>query len=68
VIDIRDYVQTKLRGLQCHSTQIDASSTSEEAQQLIDSPLFCQETFVLARSCVGWSDEVETDLLRGLRE
>ena len=68
VIDIGDHVQAKLRGLQCHSTQIDASSTSEEAQRLIDSPLFCQETFVLSRSCIGWSDEVERDLLRGLQE
>ncbi len=68
VIDIADHVETKLRGLQCHSTQVDASSTSEEAQRLIHSPLFCQETYILARSQVGWPDEVERDLFRGLRK
>ncbi len=68
VIDIGEHTETKLRGLQCHATQIDVSSTSEKVQQLIHSPLFCQETFVLARCQVGWSDEVEKDLFRGLRE
>jgi LmbE family N-acetylglucosaminyl deacetylase len=68
VIDVGDHVETKLRGLMCHSTQIDASSASEEAQQMINSPLFCQETYILARSQVGWPDEVEKDLCRGLRE
>jgi len=67
VIDIGRYLETKMRGLQCHASQFDASSAAEEAQQMLDSPLFRQETFVLARSTVGWPDGVETDLFRGLR-
>jgi LmbE family N-acetylglucosaminyl deacetylase len=67
VVDIGDYVQVKLRGLQCHATQIDARADPDEVQQMMESRLFRQETFVLARSDVGWPDAVETDLFRGLR-
>jgi LmbE family N-acetylglucosaminyl deacetylase len=66
VVDIRDHLVTKLEGLQCHATQIDVSSPPVELGLMTQDPLFGQETFVLARSTVGWPDEVETDLLRGL--
>lgn len=67
VIDIGGYVETKLRGLRCHASQIDASEVSDEAQGMVDHPLFRRETYVLARSEVGWPDAMETDLFRGLR-
>ena len=67
VIDISGYLEVKLRGLQCHATQIDLSNLPEELDPMVQDPMFGQETFVLARSTVGWPDEVETDLFRGLR-
>jgi LmbE family N-acetylglucosaminyl deacetylase len=67
VINIGEQLQSKLRALQCHATQIDASAESDEAQQMMESPWARQETFILARSTVGWPDGLETDLFRGLR-
>jgi LmbE family N-acetylglucosaminyl deacetylase len=67
VIDISDYLEIKLQGLQCHATQVDLSNLPAEMDQMMENPMFGQETLVLARSTVGWSDEVETDLFRGLR-
>jgi LmbE family N-acetylglucosaminyl deacetylase len=66
VVDISDHLLTKLKGLQCHATQIDLRSLPDELGQMMQNPMFGQETFVLARSTVGWPDEVETDLFRGL--
>jgi LmbE family N-acetylglucosaminyl deacetylase len=68
VIDIGEYLQTKLRALQCHATQIDTSAETEETQRLLESPWMQQEAFVLARSTVGWPGGLETDLFRGLRQ
>jgi LmbE family N-acetylglucosaminyl deacetylase len=67
VIDIGQYVEAKLRGLQCHASQIDSSTPPEEAVEMTSSPLFRQETYILARANVGWPDAVETDLFHGLR-
>ena len=67
VIDISSYLEVKLHGLQCHATQIDLTNLPEELDQMMQDPMFSQETFVLGRSTVGWPDEVETDLFRGLR-
>jgi LmbE family N-acetylglucosaminyl deacetylase len=67
VIDIGDYLETKMRGLACHATQFDARSAVEQAQQFLSSPLMRQETFILGRSAVGQPSAVETDLFAGLR-
>jgi len=67
VIDIGEHLQTKLRGLQCHATQIDWRNIPYEIGQMMDNPMFVKETFLLARSIVGWPDELETDLFRGVR-
>jgi len=67
-IDVSDYAETKLRGIQCHLTQIGRQSpffaTPEEVTQLL---WFRQEHFILAHSTVGWPEGVEDDLLAGLR-
>ena len=67
LIDIADHVDAKLRALQCHATQIDASADDDQAEQMLSSPWAGQEAFILARSTVGWTEELETDLFRGLR-
>ena len=67
VIDVGDYLETKIRGLACHATQFDAAGDVEQAQQFLSSPLMRQETFILGRSTVGQPSEVETDLFAGLR-
>ena len=67
VVDVGDYLNSKIRGLACHATQFDASSAVEEAQQFLSSPLMRQETFILGRSTMGQTGAVETDLFGGLR-
>lgn len=66
VIDVRAYRERKLRGLLCHATQFDASQATGQQEQMVDSPLFTQEAFVLARSTVGRPVGAESDLLWGL--
>ncbi len=68
VIDVSDYVETKLRGIQCHATQVGRHNRfSDTPDQVIGEPWFRYEHFVLARSAVGWPQAVETDLFAGLR-
>jgi len=68
VIDVSDYVETKLCGIQCHTTQVGRDSPfAETPDEVMREPWFRQETFVLARSTVGWPEGVETDLFAGLR-
>jgi LmbE family N-acetylglucosaminyl deacetylase len=68
VIDVADYVKQKLRGLQCHATQVGRQSRfSERVERVIQDPAFRYEHFVLARSTVGWAEGVETDLFARLR-
>jgi LmbE family N-acetylglucosaminyl deacetylase len=68
IIDVSDHVQAKLRGLQCHVTQIGRETPfAETPQEVMAAPWFREETFLLAGSTVGWPHEVETDLFAGLR-
>lgn len=68
VIDVSDYVEQKLRGIQCHATQVGRHNRfAEQADEVIRDPGFRNEHFLLARSTVGRPEEVETDLFAGLR-
>jgi LmbE family N-acetylglucosaminyl deacetylase len=68
VIDVGDYVEQKVRGIQCHATQVGRHNRfSDEAEQVIQNPTFRREHFLLARSTVGWPEGVERDLFAGLR-
>jgi LmbE family N-acetylglucosaminyl deacetylase len=66
-IDVSDFVEVKLRGLQCHVSQIGYEAPfGESPEEIIQEPWFRQETFQLARSTLGRPDVQETDLLAGL--
>lgn len=68
VIDVSDFVEPKLRGIQCHATQVGRHSRfSDTPDEVMREEWFRREHFVLARSSVGWPGEVETDLFAGLR-
>jgi len=68
IIDVSAHVDQKLRGIQCHATQVGRQNRFvEEADDLIQDPGFKREHFLLARTTVGWSDELETDLFARLR-
>lgn len=68
IVDVADYAETKLAGLRCHLSQIGYEPPfGESAEEVIREPWFCQETFELARSTVGWPEELEIDLFAGLR-
>jgi LmbE family N-acetylglucosaminyl deacetylase len=68
VIDVSDYVEAKLRGIQCHTTQVGRQNRfADMPNEVMREPWFQRETFVLARSTVGWPERVETDLFAGLR-
>ena len=63
IIDVKPYVTTKLRGLLCHATQFDVTG---EAEEWLESPLFCEEVFLLGRTTLDPPKGMETDLLTGL--
>jgi len=68
VIDVSDYVEQKLDGIQCHATQVGRQNRFADAREdVLGDPGFCTEHFVLAQSTVGWSDGRETDLFARLR-
>ena len=68
VIDVTDYVEPKLRGIQCHATQVSRQSPfSDTPEEVLKEHWFRYEHFVLAHSTVGWPPDVETDLFAGLR-
>ncbi|HEM62462.1 MAG TPA: PIG-L family deacetylase [Chloroflexi bacterium] len=68
VIDVGDSAEAKLAGLQCHVSQLGYELPfGQSAEELLRQPWFRQETFQLARSTVGWPQELETDLFAGLR-
>ena len=68
VIDVSDHLEAKLRGIQCHTTQVGRDSPfTETPDEVMHAPWFQRETFVLARSAVGWPERMETDLFAGLR-
>jgi LmbE family N-acetylglucosaminyl deacetylase len=68
VIDISDHMEAKLRGIQCHATQVGPQSRfAEEADEVARAPWFRYEHFTLARSTLDWPEGKETDLFAGLR-
>jgi LmbE family N-acetylglucosaminyl deacetylase len=68
IVDVGDYADVKRRGILCHATQVGRNSRYAEApEEVCQDPWFRRETFVLARSTVGWPPEVEADLFWGLR-
>jgi LmbE family N-acetylglucosaminyl deacetylase len=73
IVDIRDYVDKKLKGIRCHATQLDPKSYYlQEDFGLNDYPWFGQETFILARcrsdlAPASLHPAKETDLFTGLR-
>jgi LmbE family N-acetylglucosaminyl deacetylase len=68
VIDVSDYVEPKLRGIQCHATQVGLQSRySDTPEEVMGEHWFRNEHFVLAHSTVGWPNGLETDLFSGLR-
>jgi LmbE family N-acetylglucosaminyl deacetylase len=68
VIDVEDHVEPKLRGIQCHATQVGRSNRYYDTpDEVMRENWFRQEHFVLARSTLGWPHELETDLFAGLR-
>jgi LmbE family N-acetylglucosaminyl deacetylase len=66
--EVSAYLEAKLRGIQCHMTQMVRDSPYAEApDEVMREPWFRRESFVLARSTVGWPQGVETDLFARLR-
>ena len=67
-IDVSDYVEAKLRGIRCHTTQVGRNGPfADTLDEVTRQPWFQTEHFILARSTVGWPEGVETDLFAGLR-
>lgn len=73
VIDIRDYLEAKIKGVRCHASQIAPNNPYlQEDIDLAAHPNFWQETFILARCQIDLSAFVsdghkENDLFAGLR-
>lgn len=68
VIDVSNYVEAKLRGIQCHATQVGRHNRyNDRPDAVMRENWFQREHFVLARSTVGWPPGVEMDLFAGLR-
>jgi len=65
IIDIQAQLETKLKGLGYHATQIHVSAMPQQLDEML--LWLGHETFVLARTAVRWPKSVETDLFRGLR-
>jgi len=68
VIDVSQYVEPKLRGIQCHATQVGRNSRfSDTPDEVMGEHWFRHEHFALARTTLEPPREVETDLFAGLR-
>jgi len=70
IIDVSDYVEQKVRGISCHATQVGRRSDKDMARAIEmakHESWATQETFILARSTVGWPEAKEDDLFAGLR-
>jgi LmbE family N-acetylglucosaminyl deacetylase len=68
VIDVSEHMEAKLRGIQCHTTQVDRRSPfAKTPDEVMRDAWFQAEHFILARSTVGWPEGVETDLFAGAR-
>jgi LmbE family N-acetylglucosaminyl deacetylase len=68
VIDVSQYVDPKLRGIQCHATQVGRNSRfSDTPDEVMEESWFRHEHFTLAHTTLEPAREVETDLFAGLR-
>ena len=67
VISIAEVLETKIRALRCHATQVSSANEESFVQRMLRLPAFQQECFVLARSTVACPKGVETDLFSSLR-
>jgi LmbE family N-acetylglucosaminyl deacetylase len=66
-IDVSDYVSTKLAGIRCHATQLGHDNPFVTMPDVVMRQEWLRiESYVLARSTVGWPDGIETDLLARL--
>jgi LmbE family N-acetylglucosaminyl deacetylase len=69
VVDVSDYVSRKLRGIQCHETQLGRDTPFvERPEEIAQTAWFKQEHFILAQSTVGPAEDQETDLFARLSE
>jgi LmbE family N-acetylglucosaminyl deacetylase len=67
VIDVSEYAQLKINGIRCHASQVGRDSRyTSPSPELLDSPWLRRETFILARSFVGFPEETEDDLFARL--
>jgi LmbE family N-acetylglucosaminyl deacetylase len=67
-IDVSQYVEAKLRGIQCHVTQVGRNSRfSDTPDEVMAEDWFRYEHFTLAHTTFEPPREVETDLFAGLR-
>jgi LmbE family N-acetylglucosaminyl deacetylase len=67
IVDVGDFLEVKLAGIRCHATQIGRGSPfAETPDEVMREAWFRAESYVLARSAVGWPDGIETDLLASL--
>jgi LmbE family N-acetylglucosaminyl deacetylase len=63
VIDVSDYLPQKLRGIQCHETQVGRDTPFVQTpEEVVQTAWFKHEHFILAQSTVGQAEEQETDL------
>ncbi len=68
VIDVSDYLEAKLSGIRCHTTQVGRHNRfADTPDEVMRERWFREESFVLAHSLVGQPAGVETDLFAGLR-
>lgn len=68
VVDVSDYLEQKVRGIQCHATQVGRENRFDGVEdEELRAAGFDKEHYLLAQSTVGWPDEKETDLFAGLR-
>jgi LmbE family N-acetylglucosaminyl deacetylase len=68
MIDVSEFMEAKLKGIRCHVTQVGRHNRfADQPEEVMGSPWFRQEAFILARSTVGWPDDLETDVFAGLR-
>ena len=66
-IDVSQQMHTKLQGLLCHATQFDERTAGDEERQMVESPFFREELFILARSTLARAPGIEKDLFAGIR-
>jgi LmbE family N-acetylglucosaminyl deacetylase len=67
-IDVSAYLETKMRGIQCHRTQVGDNSPFVRSMMQTPVPTWVShETFILARSTMDRPTGIETDLFVGLR-